>query len=104
VALSKDEGASLTAERLLARFSDASRLRRVTRDIDPPAFRRSQYTEEASSRAMEINQASATMLLVAMAFALRDGGAEIEGLLQSEDPDVRLASAFYLGDCAESGV
>jgi hypothetical protein len=99
--LQNGEGAPLTAERLLALFSDMARRRGVTRDVDPPSSPDPgppQSGEAAEDRKAEINRASTTMLLVAMAFARRGGDAGIEALLRSEDPDVRLASTFYLGD------
>jgi hypothetical protein len=99
--LQNGEGAPLTAERLLAVFSDSARRRGVTRDIDPPSSRDAappQSPGAAEDRKAEINRASTTMLLVAMAFTLRGGDAEIEALLRSEDPDIRLASTFYLGE------
>jgi hypothetical protein len=98
--LQNGEGPSLTAERLLALFADSARRRSITRDIDPAPRRAagSPHSRSAADRSEEIHRASTTMLLVAMALTLRNGDAEIGALLCSEDPDVRLASAFYLGD------
>jgi hypothetical protein len=99
--LQNGEGPLLTAERLLALFSDSARRRRITRDIDPAPFEGVDQSQSGSAeRNAEIHRASTTMLLIAMALALRQGEAEIGALLCSEDADVRLATAFYLGDSA----
>jgi hypothetical protein len=100
--LQNGEGPSLTAERLLALFSDSARRRSITRDIDPASLEGAgpPQSRSAADRNAEIQRASTTMLLVAMALALRDEDPTIGALLRSEDPDVRLASAFYLGDSA----